>query len=144
MVWVAKDALLTAFIANSAFIVLPILVERANALMAQYGHASAEAESTLEVLVPLAFTFPNAGRLLTLLFVPYAAWLSGDPLGAASYGSLFAAAVFAYFAKAQVALPFLMDLVDVPHDYFQLYIPTTIITGKFDSMVTAMACWRWR
>ena len=139
VVWVAKDALLTAFIANSAFIVLPILVERANALMAQYGHASAEAESTLEVLVPLAFTFPNAGRLLTLLFVPYAAWLSGDPLGAASYGSLFAAAVFAYFAKAQAALPFLMDLVDVPHDYFQLYIPTTIITGKFDSMVSAMA-----
>jgi len=26
----------------------------------------------------------------------------------------------------------------LPHDLFQLYIPTTIITGKFDSMVTAM------
>ena len=37
-----------------------------------------------------------------------------------------------------MALPFLMDLVGVPHDLFQLYIPTTIITGKFDSLVTAM------
>jgi len=43
-----------------------------------------------------------------------------------------------YFAKAQVALPFLLDVFRLPHDLFQLYIPTTIITGKFDSMVTAM------
>jgi ABC-type amino acid transport substrate-binding protein len=48
------------------------------------------------------------------------------------------AGLFSYFAKAQVALPFLMDLVAVPHDLFQLYIPTTIITGKFDSLVAAM------
>ena len=32
-----------------------------------------------------------------------------------------------------------MDLVGVPHDYFQLYIPTTIVTGKFDSLVSAMS-----
>ncbi len=52
---------------------------------------------------------------------------------------LFSAGLPAYFAKAQVALPFLMDLVGVPHDYFQLYIPTTIVTGKFDSLATAMS-----
>jgi ABC-type amino acid transport substrate-binding protein len=32
-----------------------------------------------------------------------------------------------------------MDLVGAPHDYFQLYIPTTILTGKFDSLATAMS-----
>ena len=37
-----------------------------------------------------------------------------------------------------MALPFLLDVFKLPHDLFQLYIPTTIITGKFDSMVTAM------
>jgi ABC-type amino acid transport substrate-binding protein len=31
-----------------------------------------------------------------------------------------------------------MDFFGLPHDLFQLYIPTTIISGKFDSMVTAM------
>jgi Na+/H+-dicarboxylate symporter len=135
----SKEALLTAFVANSAFIVLPILVERANALMERHGLRTPDAESTVEVLVPVAFTFPNAGRLLTLLFVPYGAWLAGDPLSTASYVSLFAAGLLAYFAKAQVALPFLMDLVGVPHDYFQLYIPTTIVTGKFDSLTSAMS-----
>jgi Na+/H+-dicarboxylate symporter len=135
----SKDALLTAFVANSVFIVLPILVERANALMERHRVHIADATSTVEVLVPMAFTFPNAGKLLTLLFVPYAAWLTGSPLEPESYGTLFGAGLFAYFAKAQVALPFLLDLVGVPQDHFQLYIPTTILTGKFDSMVSAMA-----
>jgi Na+/H+-dicarboxylate symporter len=139
VVSVARDALLTAFIANSAFIVLPILVERANALMERHGLRTPEGESASEILAPIALTFPNAGKLLTLLFVPYVAWLTGDPLGATGYATLFGAGVPAYFAKAQVALPFLMDLVGVPHDYFQLYIPTTILTGKFDSLATAMS-----
>jgi Na+/H+-dicarboxylate symporter len=139
VVSVAKDALLTAFVANSVFIVLPILVERANALMEKHRVRTPEAATTAEVLVPLAFTFPNAGKLLTLLFVPYAAWLTGAPLELERYAGLFGAGLFAYFAKAQVALPFLLDLVGVPQDHFQLYIPTTIVTGKFDSMVSAMA-----
>jgi ABC-type amino acid transport substrate-binding protein len=139
VVGVAKDALLTAFVAQSVFIVLPILVERIEALLEQHGLRTPDAVSTVRVLVPIAFIVPNAGRLLTLLFVPYGAWLAGSPLPLADYGSLFGAGFFAYFAKAQVALPFLLDLTAVPHDFFQLYIPTTIVTGKFDSMVSAMS-----
>lgn len=136
---VSRDALLTAFIANSAFIVLPILIEQANSLLKKHHLRTPEAASAVEVLVPMAFTFPNPGKLLTLLFVPYAAWMAGSPLSIESYGSLFGAGVFAYFAKAQVALPFLLDLMNIPQDHFQLYIPTTIVTGKFDSMVSAMS-----
>jgi Na+/H+-dicarboxylate symporter/ABC-type amino acid transport substrate-binding protein len=139
VVGVAKDALLTAFIAQSVFIVLPILVERIEALLERQGMRTPETVSTVRVLVPISFIVPNAGRLLTLLFVPYGAWLAGSALAPADYGGLFGAGFFAYFAKAQVALPFLMDLVGVPHDLFQLYIPTTIVTGKFDSMVAAMS-----
>jgi len=131
--------LLTAFIAQSVFIVLPILVERIEALLERQGMRTPETVSTVRVLVPISFIVPNAGRLLTLLFVPYGAWLAGSALTPADYTGLFGAGFFAYFAKAQVALPFLMDLVGVPHDLFQLYIPTTIVTGKFDSMVAAMS-----
>jgi ABC-type amino acid transport substrate-binding protein len=138
VVGIARDALLTAFIANSVFIVLPILVERANALMARHGLRTADSDAAVEVVAPVAFTFPNAGKLLTLLFVPYVAWLTGDPMGPSGYGTLFGAGVISYFAKSQVALPFLMDLVGVPHDFFQLYIPTAIVTGKFDALASAM------
>ena len=135
---VGREALLTAFVTNNAFIVLPILVERTRVLLRRHRLLTAESESAAELLVPILFNVPNAGRLLTLLFVPFAAWLAGSTLSAADYSSLFVVGVPSYFAKAQVALPFLMDFFGLPHDLFQLYIPTTIISGKFDSMVTAM------
>lgn len=138
VVGIAKDALLTAFIANSVFIVLPLLVERAKDLMRRHRLLTDDGAASAEVVVPILFNFPNAGRLLTLLFVPFAAWLVGAPLTVADYPRLLFTGLFSYFAKAQVALPFLMDLMAVPHDLFQLYIPTTIITGKFDSLVAAM------
>jgi Na+/H+-dicarboxylate symporter len=135
---IARDALLTAFVANSAFIVLPILVERSKRLLEQHGLLDENADSAAEVMIPVMFNFPNAGKLLTLLFIPFAAWLSGAALSAADYPSLLSVGYPSYFAKAQIALPFLLDLFGLPHDLFQLYIPTTIITGKFDSLVTAM------
>ncbi len=135
---VGRDAMLTAFVTNNAFIVLPILVERSKELLRERGLADAESESAAEVLIPVLFNFPNAGRLMTLLFVPFAAWLSGDALRSVQYPAFILVGVSSYFAKAQVALPFLLDFMALPHDLFQLYIPTTIIGGKFDSMVTAM------
>lgn len=138
VVGIAKDALLTAFVANSVFIVLPLLVEGAKELMQRHRLLTDDGAASVEVVVPILFNFPNAGRLLTLLFVPFAAWLVGAPLALVDYPHLLLTGLFSYFAKAQVALPFLMDLVAVPHDLFQLYIPTTIITGKFDSLVAAM------
>jgi Na+/H+-dicarboxylate symporter len=136
--FIARDALLTAFVANSAFIVLPILIERSKKLLEDHGLLDENTDSAAEVLIPVMFNFPNAGKLLTLLFVPFAGWLAGAPLAGGDYGSLLAAGIPTYFAKAQVALPFLLDLFGLPHDLFQLYIPTTIITGKFDSLLTAM------
>lgn len=135
---VSREAMLTAFVTNNAFIVLPILVERSKELLREHELASAESESAADVLIPVLFNFPNAGRLLTLLFIPFAAWLTGDALGIGRYPMFLLVGVSSYFAKAQVALPFLLDFMGLPHDLFQLYIPTTIIGGKFDSMVTAM------
>lgn len=135
---IARDALLTAFVAHSAFIVLPILIERSKELMQRHGLLDENADSAAEVLIPVMFNFPNAGKLMTLLFVPFAAWLAGSPLTGGDYSTLLSAGIPSYFAKAQIALPFLLDLFGLPQDLFQLYIPTTILTGKFDSLVTAM------
>ncbi len=134
-----SDAMLTAFVAQSVFIVIPVLVERCRTLMAARGLQSADADTAIGVLLPVAFIVPNAGKLLTLLFVPYVGWISGMPLDAAGFAQLVVAGVPAYFAKAQVALPYLLDLLALPHDWFQLYVPTAIVTGKFDSMASAMS-----
>ncbi len=135
---IARDALLTAFIANSAFIVLPILIERCKLLLSSHQLRDNTTDSATEALIPIMFNFPNAGKLLTLLFIPFAAWFSGAPLPLADYAHLLSVGIPTYFAKSQVALPYLLDLMGLPGDLFQLYIPTTIITGKFDALVTAM------
>lgn len=134
-----RDAMITAFVASSTFIVLPMVIERVKAALAARAMDSADAETGVDVVVPLSFIVPNAGKLLTLLFVPYAMWLSGMPIHAVDLLTLVGAGVPSYFAKAQVALPFLLDLVGAPHDLFQLYIPSSIVTGKFDSMVSVMS-----
>jgi Na+/H+-dicarboxylate symporter/ABC-type amino acid transport substrate-binding protein len=135
----SSDAVLTAFVTSNVFIVLPMLAEHCERLAVRHGFDQGEAKSVPEVVVPIAFNAPTAGKLLTLLFVPFAAWLSGRPLPGSEYPGLILAGLFSYFAKAQVALPFLMDLVEVPQDLFQLYIPTTLLNGKLDSAVGAMS-----
>ncbi len=139
VVTMCREALLTAFVASNAFIVLPMVVEKVKEALADRAMDSPDARSSVDIVVPILFVIPNAGKLLTLLFVPYAAWLSGSPMGFAGLATLLAAGLPSYFAKAQVALPFLMDLLGVPHDLFQLYIASSIITGKLDSMVTVMS-----
>jgi Na+/H+-dicarboxylate symporter len=138
VVGVARDAVLTAFVTSSSFIVLPILVERSKELLKRRDLLTTEGDTATEVLIPILFNVPLAGRLLTLLFVPFAGWLAGDPFAAQDYLLLLLAGIPSHFAKAQVALPFLLDLFKLPHDLFQLYIPSALITGKLDSMVNAM------
>ncbi|HSN71425.1 MAG TPA: cation:dicarboxylase symporter family transporter, partial [Steroidobacteraceae bacterium] len=139
VVGTCRDAILTAFVTHSVFIVLPMIAERCEQLARKHGLDPQSARSVPEVIVPIAFNFPTAGKLLTLLFVPFAAWLSGSPLDPSAYPGFLTTGLFTYFAKAQVALPFLMDLVEVPQDLFQLYIPTTLVNGKFDSAVGALS-----
>ncbi len=138
VVGIARDALLTAFMTNSAFIVLPILIERSKDLLQRHGLLDERSDSAVEVLIPVMFNFPNAGKLLTLLFIPCAAWLSGQMLPASEFADLIAVGIPSYFAKAQVALPFLLDYFGLPIDLFELYLPTAALTGKFDSLTTAM------
>jgi len=134
----SKEALLTAFFTQNVFIILPMLIEASKKLFHDYKLDSPDTDSLSEVIVPVTFNFPNAGKLLSLLFVPFAAWLAGSPMEFASYPNFLLSGLASYFAKAQIALPFLLDLQRLPQDLFQLYIPTGIINGKFDTMVSAM------
>jgi Na+/H+-dicarboxylate symporter/ABC-type amino acid transport substrate-binding protein len=134
----SKEALLTAFIAQNVFIILPMLIEASRKLYSDYGLSSNDTDSLSEVIVPVTFNFPNTGKLLSLLFVPFAAWLAGSTMELSSYPGFLFTGLGSYFAKAQVALPFLLDTQRIPQDLFQLYLPTGIINGKFDTMVSAM------
>jgi Na+/H+-dicarboxylate symporter/ABC-type amino acid transport substrate-binding protein len=134
----SKEALLMAFVTQNLFIVLPMLVDTSRQLFKDHAMQAEDTDTLNEVIVPVAFNFPNAGKLLSLLFIPFAAWLSGSSMDVSSYPGFLSAGLASYFAKAQVALPFLLDLHQIPQDFFQVYLTTGIINGKFDTMTSAM------
>jgi Na+/H+-dicarboxylate symporter/ABC-type amino acid transport substrate-binding protein len=135
---VSKDALLTAFLTQSLFIVVPILVEHSKRIVEQYQMQTKDTHKLVDIIIPVTFNIPNVGKLLTLLFIPFTAWMAGSALELHDYPRLFLIGLASYFAKAQTALPFLMDQFEIPQDLFQLYIPTSIVTGKFDTLVSAI------
>ena len=70
----ARDAMTTGFVTGNLFITLPMLVESTKKLFEDHRERNDETDKYVEVLVPASFTFPNVGKLMTLLFVLFAGW----------------------------------------------------------------------
>jgi Na+/H+-dicarboxylate symporter len=133
-----RDALVTAFATGNLLIVLPLLAQRSKELLADRLPDAEEAESVADVLVPTSFNFPSAGKLLTLAFVPFAAWFVGSSISPASYPGFLVAGVFSFFGQTVMAVPFLLDLQKLPADLFQLFVTVDVITGRFGVLLAAM------
>ncbi len=133
-----KDALFTAFLSSNIFISLPLIVEQAKTLLKERSLYPENADKAISVLTPLAFTFPTSGKLIVLLFIPYAAWLSGDSVPLATYIEMLCVGALSLFASTQIALPPLFDMLGVGQGYMQLYLSTTILTYNFGALVSAM------
>ena len=71
-----RDALLTAFLTGSLFIVLPMLIDATKALLRNARPDKPEIESLPNVIVATSFNFPHAGKLLALTFILFAGWFS--------------------------------------------------------------------
>ena len=130
----AQTALITAFATGSLLVALPLVAEGVKKAMAEAGTRSRDAQSAVDVVVPVNFTLPNLGKLLGLAFVPFAGWLTGFEMSAGQYPVLLASGLFSMFAEV-VALPFLLDLMRIPADTFQLFVALDVSTGRFGQML---------
>jgi Na+/H+-dicarboxylate symporter len=133
-----RAALLTGFTLNSLFIILPMLSRAARRLLEAQDLNDPDAEATVDVVVPSAFAFPMMGKILVLMFVPFAAWYVGEPMGAGQYPELLGTGLPTFFAGTSVALPLLLDNMELPSDMFQLYLLSSIFTERFGTAVSAM------
>ncbi len=132
-----RNVLITAFITGDLFIVLPALIERARALLAEHETADPQGAPAPDVIVPAFYNFPHSAKMLSLSFVLFAAWYSETPLGVASYPGLAGAAVLSLFGSINVAMPFLLDFARVPADTFQLFLATGVINSHFGTLAGA-------
>jgi Na+/H+-dicarboxylate symporter/ABC-type amino acid transport substrate-binding protein len=137
-----RAPVITAFATGNLLIVLPILAEQSKKLLA----ANAEAEihyeegthSSIDVLVPAAFNFPNLGAILSLMFVLFAGWYIGMSVPVAQYPLISAAGLASLFGGTVLAIPFLLDLLRLPQDLFQVFVTVDVLGSRFGTLLAAM------
>ena len=135
---VSRDALITAFATGSVFIVLPMLIENVKQLMANAPNLRNDEQKLPETVLPLAYPFPDVGKILGLLFIPFAAWFLGHTLPVHAYPLLIGAGVLGAFGSIINTIPFLLHLQELPSDMFKLFVLSGIYVGRVGDAVRTM------
>ena len=97
-----------------------------------------DADAALKVLIPTAFTFPSPAVLLSLSFVLFGGWYVGMGLSADMYPILILVGVPSLFGGPVLTIPFLLDLVKLPSDLFQVFVSVDVINSRFGTLLAAM------
>ncbi|NOU50007.1 cation:dicarboxylase symporter family transporter [Pseudoalteromonas sp. JBTF-M23] len=138
LIMVMRNAWITAFSTGNVFIVLPVITEGIKEHLRSIKKADEQADHIAEVLVPIAYTFPSLGKLTTLIFVMFAGWLTGNPVGLADIPNVTLSAMLSYFANVHLAIPFMLDSLKIPADSYQLYLSMSVLTAKVVSPTTVV------
>jgi len=142
-------ALVTGFATGSLFVVLPLLSEATKVvlpllaeatkdLLEEAGLDREESSTTVDVVVPTTYNFPSTGALLSLCFMLFAGWFIGSPVAVSRYPAFLVSGLFSFFGSATLAVPFLLDLLQLPADLFQLFLTVDVIASRFATLVAAM------
>ncbi len=134
----SRDALLTAFIIGNSFAVLPMIIEAIKRIMGRLSLDPDETSHSPEYLVPLAYPVPDIGRIVGLVFIPFAAWFYGMQIDPTIYPQLIGVGFVGAFAKPVVTVPLLLNLAEIPSDIFNLYVAVGIIASRFGDLMKAM------
>ena len=134
----AGEAAITALATGTVLVVLPMIIERCKTLLAKHGMECDETNSTVDIMVPTAYSFPTAGALLGLGFILFSAWYVGSPLHIDQYVSFVVMGALTAFGKMAVAVPFLLNYFELPADQFQLYLLGSIVTARFATALAAL------
>jgi Na+/H+-dicarboxylate symporter len=132
------SAMITAFATGSVFVVLPLLADACRELLGDAGLDRESTESSVEVVVPASFNFPSLGTILSIGFVMFAGWFVGSTVSVASYPSLLVTGLVSMFGAPTLAIPFLLEMQQLPTDLFDLYIAVDVVGSRFGMLLAAM------
>jgi Na+/H+-dicarboxylate symporter/ABC-type amino acid transport substrate-binding protein len=125
-----RDVVITATVLGSVFAIIPMLIECSKAMLEEIEEAGTEEQSLPELVLPLAYPFADAGKVLTLVFIPFAGWFYGSPLSLGELFTLIALGPILLFGKVIMAVPFLLDFYRIPADIFQLFLASGVVLGR--------------
>jgi Na+/H+-dicarboxylate symporter/ABC-type amino acid transport substrate-binding protein len=125
-----KDTLLTIFATGKIIIVLPQLIDNIKTLFAELNEDTEETNMKTELITPLAYPFPNLGTFVIFIFVPFTAWYVGNNLSLTDHITFLAATIPSSFVAPVTGIPFLLDLLKLPQDMFQLFVMSSVYTDR--------------
>ncbi|TWT46358.1 Proton glutamate symport protein [Thalassoglobus neptunius] len=135
----AQEPLLTALATGKLFVVLPLIAESCEELLqSQSETQSFDEKVTPSVVVPLAYPFPHIGKVLSFLFISFAAWYAGRDLSWAQSVSMASTGTISNFASPLITIPFLLDIYRLPQDLMTLFILPGFLTTRMADAVGVM------
>jgi ABC-type amino acid transport substrate-binding protein len=127
---ITRSTLITIFATGKIIVVFPQLIENIKEIIATEEGNSDEARSEIDIIMPLAYPFPNLGTFLIFIFAPFAAWYSGHALYFSDYPLFLSATFLSSFVAPITGLPFTLDVLDIPSETFNLFVVSTVLTDR--------------
>jgi len=127
---ITRSTLITIFATGKIIVVFPQLIENIKEIIATEEGDSDEARSEIDIIMPLAYPFPNLGTFMIFIFVPFAAWYSGHALDFSDYPLFLSSTFLSSFVAPITGLPFTLDVLDIPKETFNLFVVSTVLTDR--------------
>ncbi|MBA6390555.1 cation:dicarboxylase symporter family transporter [Colwellia sp. BRX10-3] len=139
----SREAMITAFATGSFFVVIPIIVEKTKQLIATQYPDTENADKVSDVIVPISYSLPVGGKLLSLLFVLFAAWFSGAYISFEDYVKLVVIGIPQLFGTSTLAMQNLLEIFNVSHTMFDFFLVSeNLVVGRLSALlsVTFASC----
>lgn len=132
----AQEPLMTAIATGKLFVVLPQIEQKCEELISKNCETDcAQEETTASIMVPLAYTLPHLGKILTFVFISFAAWYVGQALSPQETVGMAMTGVVSSFASPLVSIPNLLDMHQLPNDLMFFFILPGFITMRLGDAV---------
>ncbi len=135
----SKEALVLGFTTGNNFVVLAVIADKSKELFAKVAPKEEKAGNVIDSVLPLAYSFPSVGKLIEILFIVFVAWYVNQTLGITKHLELALAGVMSLFGSPKVGIPFLLNYMELPSVYFDLYIMADVVTRRFKVLLQTMS-----
>lgn len=135
---ISRNALVTVFVVQSLFVVIPMLAEGIRQLAEKYHEKGIETYANPDFVIPMAYPFPHLGKVLTLIFVPFAAWFYGTFIPWSDFPVFLVTGLVLSFGKVTTTIPFLLEMQELPTDIFQLFLLSSVFAGGLSDLAGCM------
>ena len=136
----AQEPLLTTIATGKLFVVLPQIIEKCEELTSASDDAvHPGGPSMASIVVPLAYPFPHLGKILSFVFVSFAAWYVGQKMTTGQLTAMASTGALSSFASPLTTIPYLLDQYKIPQDVMPLFILPGFITMRLADLVGVMS-----